>query len=583
VTGAGESSASNPTAIAQTTRRPYAFCYFTLMLRWLPRDSVPAGLAILALAVTIGLAIGAIRVRGVRLGVSGVLFSALIFGQLGLTIDTKVLQFLRDFALILFMYTIGLQVGPGFVSSLRAEGLRLNIFSVATLILGAVMAAAVGKVLPPTTSPGLYAGAFTTTPGLAAAQEALRNSKAVSGGEVAAARTGLAYTITYPLGVIGPVLVIVLLRRVFAIRIEDERKSLAAAEETRRPPIEVIDFEVTEHAHIGKPLREHPLLRDLGIVLSRMLRDGVMTVPTAQTLVQVGDIYRAIGPRTRLNEVVSAMGRKSSVNLGEVAGDVQRREFVVTQSHILRKTLRELELIHRTGVTIARVNRNGIDLMPSASLKLLFADRVIAVGPEAGLKMVEKELGNSPDILNRPQLVPIFLGIVLGVLVGSIPIAIPGMNTTLRIGLAGGPLLAAIALSQLGNMGSVVWYMPSAANQLFRDFGLAVFLACVGFQAGNGFLEKAASGSGLAILIAGLAVTMLPVFVVACFCRQFLKMNFITLAGWVSGAMTNSVSLLFATESTGTDAPSQTYAATAPLALLLPIICAQILAIVALH
>src|SRR4051812_41611635 len=226
------------------------------MFHWLPPDSIPAGLAILALAVTIGLVIGAIRVRGVRLGVSGVLFSALVFGQLGLTIDTKVLQFLRDFALILFMYTIGLQVGPGFISSLRAEGLRLNILSVATLILGAVMAAAVGKVLPPSTSPGLYAGAFTTTPGLAAAQEALRHSKAASGGEPAAARTGLAYTITYPFGVIGPVLVIILLRRVFAVRIDDERKSLAAAEEIRRPPIEVLDFEVTEHAHAGKPLRD---------------------------------------------------------------------------------------------------------------------------------------------------------------------------------------------------------------------------------------------------------------------------------------------------------------------------------------
>src|SRR6266850_8373407 len=205
------------------------------ILKSFPFDSIPAGLAILSLAVTIGLAIGAIRIRGVRLGVAGVLFAALAFGQIGLTIDAKVLQFLRDFALILFMYTIGLQVGPGFISSLRAEGLRLNVLSVITLILGAVMAAAVGKILPPATSPGLYAGAFTTTPGLAAAQEALRHSNSPIGGENGAARAGLAYTITYPFGVIGPVLVILALRKVFAVRIADERKSLAAAEEIRHP------------------------------------------------------------------------------------------------------------------------------------------------------------------------------------------------------------------------------------------------------------------------------------------------------------------------------------------------------------
>ncbi len=559
---------------------------FSSLRQWLPADSVPAGLATLALAVCIGLSLGAIRIRGVRLGVAGVLFAALVFGQLGLTVDAKVLQFLRDFALILFMYTIGLQVGPGFVSSLRAEGLRLNVLAVATLVLGAVMAWAVGKALPHATAPGLYAGAFTTTPGLAAAQEALRHARPATGsaaGEEAARQSGLAYTITYPFGVIGPVLVILALRKVFAVRVEDERKALAAAEEIRRPPIELVDFEVTEPAHAGIPLRDHPLLRDHGIVLSRMLRDNVMTVPTAQTLVQVGDIYRAVGPRDRLHAVVSAMGRKSAVNLGEVAGDIQRKELVVTHPRVLRRTLRELDLIRRTGVTIARVTRSGIDLVPTASLRLVFADRVVAVGPQAGLKLVEAELGNCLDTLNRPQLIPIFLGIVLGVVVGSIPIAIPGMNASLRIGLAGGPLLAAIALSQLGNIGSVVWYMPVAANQLFRDFGLAVFLACVGFQAGDHFVERAFQGSGLALLIAGIAVTLLPAFVVGCFCRLFLNMNFITLAGWVAGAMTSSPSLLVADEISKSDAPAVTYAAVAPLATLVPILCAQVLAIISVH
>jgi len=228
--------------------------------------------------------------------------------------------------------------------------------------------------------------------------------------------------------------------------------------------------------------------------------------------------FAAVGQRTHVQLVIEAMGRRSDKNLGEISGDIQRMELVVTNPRVLRRPLRNLDLMRRTGVTIARVIRAGVNLVPTASLRLVFADRVVAVGPEAGLKLLEAELGNSVEVLNRPQLIPIFLGIVAGVIVGSIPLTMPGLNTTLRIGLAGGPLLAAIALSQLGNIGSVVWYMPSAANQLFRDFGLAVFLACVGFQAGNGFLEKAATSSGLALLIAGIAVTTLPVFTVACFC-----------------------------------------------------------------
>ena len=236
------------------------------------------------------------------------------------------------------------------------------------------------------------------------------------------------------------------------------------------------------------------------------------------------------------------------------------------------------------GSLTAAVKAAGSALrIASKSVSTPGASRVIAVGPEAGLKMVEAELGNSLETLNRPQLIPIFLGIVLGVIVGSIPITMPGLNTTLRIGLAGGPLLAAIALSQLGNIGSVVWYMPAAANQLFRDFGLAVFLACVGLQAGGNFLQRATTASGLSLLFAGVAVTLLPVFVVGIFCRLFLKMNFITISGWVAGAMTNSTSLLFADEIARSESPAITYAAIAPLATLVPILCSQILAIIALH
>jgi putative transport protein len=543
-------------------------------------DSVATGLAILALAVTIGLFLGAIRIRRIKLGIPGVLFSALLFGQIGLTIDPKVLQFLRDFALILFMYAIGLQVGPGFISSLRTEGLRLNLLSVAVLVLGAVMTAAVGGTLGRATAPGLYAGAFTTTAGLAAAQETFRGQPApVSTRDSAAIRTGVAYSITYPFGVIGPVLVIVLLRRVFRVRLEDERIALAAAEDKRRPPMEVIDFEVTEPAQAGKRLRDHPMFHNNGVVLSRLVRGNVMSVPNGETEIMVGDIYRVVGSRVHVEPLVAAMGRRSTADLATFAGDVQRMEVIVTRTHVLRKTLRELDLTRRAGVAVARVNRAGVDLEATASLHLAFADQVTLIGPKLGLKAAEKELGNCPDTLNRPRLVPIFLGIVVGIIVGSIPLAIPGLHATVRIGLAGGPLLAAIALSQFGNIGAIVWYMPVSANQLFRDFGLAVFLACVGLQAGDHFIQRAVQGSGLVLLLWGAAVTIVPVLIVGCFARLVLGMNFITLAGWVAGAMTSSPALLFADEMAGSEAPAVAYAAVAPLATLVPILCAQVLAI----
>jgi putative transport protein len=547
--------------------------------RWIPSESVGAGLAILSLAVTIGLAFGAIRVRGIRLGLSGVLFSALLFGQIGLSVDPKVLEFLRDFALIIFMYAIGLEVGPAFFSSLRSDGLRLNILTVVVLVLGALMTIAVSETLPRASAAGLYAGAFTTTPGLAAAQEALRRAPASAATtDTAAARMGLAYSITYPFGVVGPLLIIPLLQRLFKVRLKDETHALNLEQEKRHPPLAMVEFEVTPHDFIGKPLSELSQLRDQGIVFSRLLRRKSLSVPTADTRIEIGDIYRAVGPRQHLTELVSALGRPSTVDLDRADGDVQRIDLVVTRTQVLHRPLRDLDLIRRTGVTIARLDRAGVELVPTASLRLAFADRVTVVGPHAGLKLVEAELGNSPETLNRSQLIPIFLGIVLGVLVGSIPLKFPGMSTTLRIGLAGGPLLAAIALSQLGNLGAIVWYMPVAANQLFRDFGVAVFLACVGLQAGNQFIQRAWQGGGLTLLVWGAAITMVPVFLVACFARRAMRMNFITLTGWVAGAMGSSVALLFANELTDSDAPAVAFAAVAPVATLLPILICQVLA-----
>ena len=554
----------------------------TLIGQLLPPGSVANGLAILSLAVVLGLCLGAVRFRGFKLGISGVLFVGLVFGQIGLNVDGNVLEFLRDFSLITFVYAVGLQVGPSFVTSLRAEGLRLNLLSLAVVGLGTLVTMGVihWGHLPRFAASGLYTGAFTTTPGLGAGQDALRQALSATPDRVAAALslTGLAYAASYPIGLIGPILAITALRRIFRVDLKQEHAALALAEQGRREPLDLATFEVTVADQAGQLLKDHPLLLNRPIVFTRLLRKDAMTVPTGETRMELGDIYRATGPRHELARLVATVGRPRDENFYGMHGDVNRSEIVVTRTQVLRRPLRELDLIRRTGVTLARINRAGIDLPACATLKLHFGDHVTAVGPAQGLKQVETELGNSPEMLNRPQLIPIFLGIVLGVIVGSIPLTMPGLKTPMRIGLAGGPMLVAIALSQLGNIGAVVWYMPTAANQLFRDFGLAVFLACVGLQAGGHFIQRMIADGGFVFMGWGVVITLLPVLLVGCIARGVFKMNFLTLSGWIAGAMTSSTALLFADEmGGGSDAPAVAYAAVAPLAMLAPVICAQLL------
>ncbi len=555
------------------------------MIEWLqrvlPPGSVAGGLATLSLAVTLGLLLGAVRVRGAKLGVAAVFFSSLILSSMGLRVNDLILQFLRDFALIIFVYTIGLQVGPGFFSSLRAEGLLLNACAVATLLLGAILSAVVvlGAHLPHESAAGIFTAGFATSPSLAAAQGALQDRFGhTPTGDTLAANVGLVYAIGYPFGLIGPILLVTIFKALFRVDLAKERAALKAREEVRRPPIGFVDIEVTKPEVAGTALRDHELIQSSGIVLSRLLRDQKVTVPTGSTVIHVGDVYRVVGNKPQRAAAARLLGHVSSTSLDNVSGDIQRVRLLVTHRAALRKSLRELDLIRRFGVTITRVTRAGIELQPRADLSLKFGDNVAAVGPSEGLKKVEAELGNSVDVINRPQLVPVFLGIVLGVIVGSIPIALPGMHGAIRIGLAGGPMIVAILLSRLGSLGSIVWYMPVSARNLFRDFGMAVFLSCIGLEAGEGFFGMIASHHGVMLLLWAAVITLVPMLIVGAFMRLVLKINFITLSGFIAGAMTSSPTLLFANELTESSAPSLGYAAVYPLSMLTPIFCAQVLA-----
>lgn len=552
-----------------------------IMENVLPNGSVTGGLAILALAVALGIALGNIRIAGIRLGVAAVLFSALLFAQLGLTINEQVLEYLRDFSLVLFVYTIGLQTGPGFVASLRAEGLRLNLLAVATIVLGALMTAGIILFagLPRARAAGLFTGGFATTPALAAGQEAIRQlaDRRHYDPKPAVELTNLAYSVAYPFGLTGPILLVIFFRILFRVDVAQELKQLAASEEVRRPPLTVEDIEVTNEQLNGVLLRDEKMPRAKGLVYTRLLRGSVQSVPTAITEIRVGDVLRAIGPKPALDEVIRQIGKKSRVNLAEVSGALERGQLVVTHRHVLGKSLRELDLTNRYGVTLARITRAGVDLPATASLKLHFGDSVIAIGPTDGLADVEKLLGNSAAAVNNTPLVPIFFGMWLGVIIGSIPIPVPGLNTSIRIGMAGGPMLAAIFLSRLGNIGSVVWYMPPAASQVLRDFGMALFLACVGFQSGDHFIQKLVNNGGFPLVGWGALVTLVPMCIVGLFARIVMKMNFITLSGLIGGAMTSSPTLAFANEATSSNVPAVAYATVYPLSMLVPVFCSQIL------
>ncbi len=548
-------------------------------------DTVTGGLAWLSLAVVFGIALGNVRIFGVKLGIAAVLFSALVFGQLGLSIDRGVLDYFSSFALVLFVYALGLQLGPGFVASLRADGLRLNLLATAVVVLGAVLTAGVVRVahLPPAMAAGLYSGAFNVTPALAAGEEAIRNTAAARGVEVTAAvaRTNLAYSASAPFGLVAPILTIVIFRALFKVNPGHELQHLRESERHRRPARAIVDVEVLNPAVAGLTLRDPRFYQRDGVRLGRRLRGGEQVVPTAATDLAVGDVFRAVGPPAAVDRLVALLGRVATINLADLgtpeAGAVHRRELVVTHKGVLGRSLRELDLLNRYGVGLTQVRRAGVELPVGGATALHFGDNVLAIGPDAGLTAVEARLGNSPDALNQTQLIPIFLGICLGVVAGGIPILIPGLHTSVKIGLAGGPMLVAILLSRLGNIGSVVWYMPQAANQILRDFGIAVFLACVGFQSGDHFLQNLVHGGGLPIVGWGVLVSLVPMLLVGTFARLVLKMDFITLCGLTSGAMTNSPTLLFANELTGSAAPAVAYAAVYPLSMLVPVFASQLL------
>lgn len=544
-------------------------------------ESVAQATILLGAVVGAGLALGSLRIFQTGLGIAGVLFSGLLAGHLlsryGIHVNKEMLDFARDFGLTLFVYSIGLQVGPGFWASLRREGLPLNLMAASIVLLGVVITLGIHRFggVPLEVALGLFSGATTNTPSLAAAQEALKGMGAHD-----PALPGIGYAIAYPFGIIGIILAMISIRAIFRIAPRAEAQDLEGILARNKPGLTHVDLEVRNSNLDGLPVFAIPSLAGSSVVISRLMSHDKTTVPMRDTPVHVGDILHAVGRREELDRFRLVVGAESPVRVTRLSDNLTTRRILVTKSRVLGETVADLKLGQRFGVIATRVARADVEL-PPAGTPLKFGDTLLVVGEEADVARVAAELGDSVKELNHPQVISMFLGIALGALVGSWPLnQWPfdlGMPAAIKLGLAGGPLIVALLLSRIGNIGPLVWYMPPSANFMVRELGIALFLAAVGIRSGGGFYAALASGHGAAWMALAALITLVPLFLVAILGRALYKLNYVTLCGLLSGSMTDPPALAFATQLTGSDSASVYYATVYPLVMVLRVLAAQLI------
>jgi putative transport protein len=540
------------------------------------QNSTAHAVLILALVISAGILLGKIRFFGVSFGIAGVLFAGIVAAHFQLGINEQIADFVKDFGLILFVYSIGLQVGPGFFASLRRQGMVINLLAAAVVFLGVAAAVLLRLLfsLPADAAVGILTGAVTNTPSLGAAQQALKD---IAGPAAAVRQAGLGYAVAYPFGVLGVILAMALTRRIFRIGLEAEKEAFHQAQADIFPAPESMNLEVKNPQLAGQPLSVLAGVIQADIVVSRILRGKELFTPDQDTALQSGDVLLVVGQKSSLEKLRLLVGGESAVDLKKIPGQLIVRLILVSQKKVIGRSLAELQLRKRYGVNITRIHRAGIEFVPSPGVHLQFGDRLTAVGSQDMITQLAAELGNSLKELDIPEILPVFLGIIAGVLLGSLPLPIPGLPLPLKLGLAGGPLVMAILISRFGNIGRFSAYVPRSANLMLREVGIVLFLACVGLRAGADFVPTVVSRHGLLWLGCGALITLLPLLLVVFFARLVLKKNYLELCGLMAGSMTDPPALAFANGYTGSDAPAVTYATVYPLVTFLRIISAQVL------
>ena len=534
----------------------------------------------LAFVCVLGMALGSIKFRGIGLGTAGVLFAGILVGHFGNPVDHQTLDFVKEFGLLLFVFTIGLQLGPGFTAALRDKGVKLNLLAVSVVILTAVGAPLIGWLagFDMAAVLGIYAGAVTNTPSLGAASQTLSTLPNIEAERLALPALG--YAVAYPGAIIGIIGTLILLKQIFRIDLAHEAAEFAARNQTRVEKLERRTLVVTNPNLDGLRIDAIPGRAEARVTIGRVRHGDETVAATDATVIQQGDRLSVVGSPMGLEQFERVVGPRIDEDLVLAETDVTFRRVVVTERNVLGRTVDDLDLDDRFGVAVTRVTRADVELSAVRGLRLQFGDRVNIVGRAEDIDKAAAALGDSVKELNTTHFIPIFLGIVLGIALGTMPIAFPGLPQPIRLGLAGGPLIVALILSRIGRIRRQVWHMPVNTNLAFREFGIALFFAAVGLNAGAKFFATAFSATGLQWLVAGACVTIIPILLVGVIARGILKLNFIDVSGLLAGSMTDPPALAFASNAAGSDAPAVAYATVYPLTTLLRILSAQVLVIV---
>ena len=544
-------------------------------------DSIAHIVLLYSLVISLGVLLGRIRIFGVSLGVTFILFVGILMGHFGFTGNLPIINFVQDFGLILFVYCIGLQVGPSFFSSFRKGGVSMNLMSVATILLNiAVMIVLWLCIFEKEDLPmmvGVLCGAVTNTPGLGAANEALAQV-GYSGPQIANG-----YACAYPLGVIGIIGATILLKYLCKVNISKEQETLSmkeTADRHERPHRMYV--EVKNPALEGLTLKSLREMANRDFVCSRILHDGDVSLPTNDTVLHPGDHLLIVCAIDEAEAIVTFIVRRIDADKEFDAGHspLVSKRILVTEEDVNGKTLAQLCLSGKFGVNATRIYRSGVELFARSDQRLQVGDRLRVVGPADAVERLAARLGNSHDHLNHPNIMTIFVGIFIGILFGSLPIAIPGMPTPVKLGLAGGPLIVSILISRFGYRMKLVTYTTVSANLMLREIGLALFLASVGIKAGGNFISTVVEGDGLLYVLCGFLITVIPIICIGPIARYRYKMNYFTLMGMIAGTYTDPPALAYANQTAGNDAPALGYTTVYPLSMFLRIITAQVLILI---
>ena len=543
-------------------------------------DSVAHIVLLYAIVIAVGVYLGKIKIGGVSLGVTFVLFAGIVAGHIGFTAPTPILTFAQDFGLILFVFMIGLQVGPGFFESFGTQGIKLNGLTSLAILLNILVMFGCYYIFFDTSDKtnlpmmvGTLYGAVTNTPGLGAANEALGTVFGQDAPQIASA-----YACAYPLGVLGIIGASILIRLICGVKLEKEEEELKALDETNtaKKPYKM-HLEVTNKYLEGKTILQVHNFLNREFVVSRLVHEGELIIPNRDTIFHMGDQMLIVCAEADQEAIMAFIGPKLDIDFEQQDQPMVSKRIVITNPKLNGKTLASLHFSSVHGVNVTRVTRHGMDIFASPSLPMQVGDRIMVVGPEDAVDRVANKMGNSIRRLDAPNIATIFVGIMIGLIFGSFPLAIPGMPVPVKLGLAGGPLIIAILIGRYGYKIHLVTYTTTSANMMLREIGLVLFLASVGIKAGAGFFETVVEGNGLLYVLTGFLITIIPILIVGPIARLRYKFNYFTIAGMISGTYTDPPALAYSNSICSKEAPALGYSTVYPLAMFLRIFTAQII------